>query len=53
MEINGQAKRKLGFGDSFGDLGIIYKAPRSASVKAVQECQLVEMGRKAFKKVTD
>lgn len=41
------------FGDSFGDLGIIYSAPRSASVYTLTECCLVEIGRSVFKKVMD
>ena len=38
VEINSEKKRTLAFGDSFGDLGIIYNAPRSASVFAVTDC---------------
>ena len=38
VEINGERKRTLTYGDSFGDLGIIYNAPRSASVLAVTDC---------------
>lgn len=41
------------FGDSFGDLGIVYSAPRSASVLALSKCYFVEMNRKVFKKVME
>ena len=41
VEINGEKKRTLTYGDSFGDLGIIYSAPRSASVKSLTDCELV------------
>lgn len=51
VEINNKERRRLEFGDSFGDLGIIYQAPRSASIKALEDCHLVEIGRTAFKKV--
>ncbi len=46
-------KRTLSFGDSFGDLGIIYSAPRSASVLALSDCYLIEIDRKVFKKVME
>ena len=35
---NGEKKRTLTYGDSFGDLGIVYNAPRSASVLALTDC---------------
>lgn len=53
VEINGEKKRTLTYGDTFGDLGIIYNAPRSASVLAVTDCELVEISRKIFKKVME
>ena len=51
IEINGEKKRTLTYGDSFGDLGIVYNAPRSASVLALTECELVLISRQIFKKV--
>lgn len=53
VEINGEKKRTLTYGDSFGDLGIVYNAPRSASVQAVTDCELVLITRSTFKKVMD
>lgn len=53
VEINGEKKRTLAYGDSFGDLGIIYNAPRSASVFAVTDCELAIIDRTTFKKVMD
>lgn len=53
VEINGDKKRTLAYGDSFGDLGIVYNAPRSASVLALTECELVLISRQIFKKVMD
>ena len=38
VEINGEKKRTLTYGDTFGDLGIIYNAPRSASIRALTDC---------------
>ena len=51
VEINGEKKRTLTYGDSFGDLGIVYNAPRSASVLALTDCELVLISRQIFKKV--
>ena len=53
VEINNEKKKTLSFGDSFGDLGIIYNAPRSASVLALTDCELVEINRTIFKKVME
>lgn len=53
VEINGEKKRTLAYGDSFGDLGIIYNAPRSASAFAVTDCDLAIIDRAMFKKVMD
>lgn len=53
VEINGEKRKTLTYGDSFGDLGIIYNAPRSASVLALTDCELVEINRGIFKKVMD
>ena len=53
VEINGEKKRTLAYGDSFGDLGIVYNAPRSASVLALTDCELVLISRQIFKKVMD
>ncbi len=49
--INGEDIKIISFGETFGDLGIIYNSPRSASVFALEKCHLVKMSRKAFKQV--
>lgn len=51
IEVDDDAKRTLTYGDSFGDLGMVYSAPRSASVLALTACELVEINRQTFKKV--
>ncbi len=51
IEINGEERKVLSFGETFGDLGIIYNAPRSASILALTECYLVQVRRMSFKKV--
>ena len=40
VDINDKPKKRLVMGDSFGDLGIIYSAPRSASIYALEDCIL-------------
>ena len=40
VQINKIKKKRLIPGDSFGDLGIVYSAPRSASIFSEGECLL-------------
>lgn len=49
--IDDAFKKILDPGASFGDLGIIYNAPRSASIYAETDCLFAELNSKAFKKV--
>lgn len=51
VDINDKPKKRLVMGDSFGDLGIIYTAPRSASIFALEECVLAELNRSTFRKI--
>lgn len=51
VEINGKPKKRLVSGDSFGDLGIIYSAPRSASIFSQDECLMAELNRTTFRKI--
>lgn len=53
IEINGGAKRILRKGSYFGELGLIYSAPRSASVKAIQDCKLWCLTRNVFRKTLE
>ena len=36
--IDGDCKKELGENDSFGELALMYDAPRSASIKCVGDC---------------
>lgn len=51
VEINGQIKKQLGRGVSFGELGLLYNSQRSASLKAVEDCYVWGIERKTFKKI--
>lgn len=35
-----KVKKQLRVGDGFGEVALLYKAPRSVSVKAVENCSL-------------
>jgi CRP-like cAMP-binding protein len=43
-----RALRTLGRGDSFGELGLLQGAPRAATVRALEECQLFEVNKGTF-----
>ena len=54
MIVNDKAKRDFKTGDGFGELALLYNAPRSASVKCVQEpCQLWGIDRQTFRKAVE
>lgn len=40
-------------GNSFGEIALIYNAPRSASVKTITECSFWGLDRATFKKITE
>lgn len=49
--ISDAKKRTLSTGDNFGELALLYNAPRSASIKADQSTTFWVLERKAFKQV--
>ena len=51
--VNGKVKRELKQGDGFGELALLYNAPRSASVKALEKCQLWGIDRNTFRKAVE
>lgn len=53
VEINGQPKKILRKGEYFGELALIYMAPRSASIKALSPCLLWYLTRQDFKKTLE
>ena len=51
VQIEGDHKKYLEKGVSFGELALIYNAPRSAGIKAFGECYVWGIQRRIFKKV--
>lgn len=51
--VNDKAKRELKTGDGFGELALLYNAPRSASVKALEPCNLWGIDRNTFRKAVE
>lgn len=48
--INGESKREIKPQEGFGELALLYNAPRSASLRAVENCSLWGIDRSAFKR---
>lgn len=46
-------KKTLVAGQSFGELSLLYNAPRSASVKAIGDCAFWAIDRNSFRKVIE
>ena len=53
VEINSKYIKVLSCGDAFGDYGIVYNAPRSASIKALTDCNLVQLGKDGFNRAIE
>lgn len=49
VEINGAIKRYIEPGEGFGELALLYSAPRSASIKAVKSSFLWYIDRETFR----
>lgn len=48
-----KVKKQLRVGDGFGELALLYKAPRSVSVKAGENCNLWGIDRGTFRKAVE
>jgi cGMP-dependent protein kinase len=48
--VNGECKRQIGVGVGFGDLALLYDAPRSASCRAVEACEMFGINRVEFRR---
>lgn len=53
LEINGEKKKILQKGDYFGELALIYMAPRSASIKTLVNSQFWCITRTAFREAVE
>jgi cGMP-dependent protein kinase len=50
VSINDKVVKNLKSGDGFGELALLYSAPRSASIKATENCTFWAIDRNTFKK---
>ncbi len=48
--VNEKMVRELKSGDGFGELALLYSAPRSASIKCTRPCRLWGIDRHTFRK---
>ena len=48
VTVGGRAVRRLGPGDGFGEIALVRDVPRTATVTALEEASLVEIGRGPF-----
>jgi len=51
--INNEFKKNLTKGDSFGELALMNDAPRSATVKAITDCEVWTLKREVFRKILE
>jgi len=48
--VNDEVKKTLQKGEGFGELALLYNAPRSASVKTLEKCGMWTIDRVTFRK---
>lgn len=53
VEVDGTIRKKLERGDGFGDLALLYNAPRSASIRCIGTCFFWGIDRSSFKKAVE
>ena len=53
MSINDKEKGVLGPGSTFGELALLYNAPRSATLKALEDCFFWGIDGKAFRSLVE
>ena len=51
VEIDGNEKKRVAKGGNFGELALLYNAPRSASIKTLTDCEFWAIDRSTFKSV--
>lgn len=53
VSVKGNVKRDIVPGEGFGELALLYNAPRSASCKGLQRCYLWGIDRATFRRVVE
>ena len=53
VAVNDKVVRQLKSGDGFGELALLYNAPRSASIKCTVPCRLWGIDRHTFRKAVE
>ena len=53
LSIDNILKKELKRGDSFGEYALMNNSPRSATVKAITDCEVWVMKREVFRKILD
>eukprot|EP01017_Pseudomicrothorax_dubius_P023633 TRINITY_DN2520_c0_g1_i2.p1 TRINITY_DN2520_c0_g1~~TRINITY_DN2520_c0_g1_i2.p1 ORF type:complete len:815 (+),score=191.06 TRINITY_DN2520_c0_g1_i2:35-2479(+) len=51
--VNQKPKRELKSGDGFGELALLYMAPRSASIRALEHCTMWGIDRNTYRKAVE
>ncbi len=51
--INNEVKKTIKEGEGFGELALLFNAPRSASIKALEKCGLWGIDRNTFRKAVE
>ena len=51
--INGESKKYLSRGDGFGELALLYSAPRSASIRTTEKSSFWGIDRATFRNVVE
>ena len=53
VHINNAKKKEISKGEGFGELALLYNAPRSASIKAIENCMLWGIDRHTFRNAVE